>query len=99
MQEEINKLDKVSIPSKIRAIPINFFHKEKKPYLLTEEDECPRTKLIKQQNYKKKDVQDFIKNFREKYSDKWMEYFHIKDKSIFVVNIKEIEMVYGSCIA
>ena len=23
----------------------------------------------------------------------------IKDKSIFVVNIKEIEMVYGSCIA
>ena len=54
VQEEINKLDKVSIPSKIRAIPINFFHKEKKPYLLTEEDECPRTKLIKQQNYKKK---------------------------------------------
>ena len=83
VQEEINKLDKISIPSKIRAIPINFFHKEKKPYLLTEEDECPRTKLIKQQNYKKKDVQDFIKNFREKYSDKWMEYFHIKDKSIF----------------
>ena len=82
-QSEIDELGNVSIPSKIRAIPINFFHKEKKPYLLTEENECPRTKYIKQQNYKKKDVQDFIKNFREKYDDKWMEYFNIKDKSIF----------------
>jgi hypothetical protein len=82
-QSEIDELGNVSIPSKIRAIPINFFHKEKKPYLLTEESDCPRTKYIKQQNYKKKDVQDFIKNFREKYDDKWMEYFNIKDKSIF----------------
>ena len=83
VQNEIDKLGGISIPSKIRAIPINFFHKEKKPYLLTEEEECPRTKYIKQQNYKKKDVQDFIRNFREKYADKWMEYFNITDKSIF----------------
>ena len=82
-QKEIEQLGNISIPSKIRAIPINFFHKEKKPYLLTEESDCPRTKYIKQQNYKKKGVQDFIKNFREKYDDKWMEYFSIKDKSIF----------------
>ena len=83
VQNEINKLDKISIPSKIKSIPINFFHKEKKPYLLTEEEDCPRTKLIKQQNYKKKDVQNFIKNFREKYSDKWMKYFNINDKTVF----------------
>ena len=83
VQNEIEKLGSISIPSKIRAIPINFFHKEKKPYLLTEEEECPRTKYIKQQNYKKKDVQEFIKNFSEKYADKWMEYFNITDKSIF----------------
>ena len=82
-QNEIDKLGDVSIPSKIRAIPINFFHKEKKPYLLTEETECPRTKYIKQQNYKKKYVQDFIKNFREKYADKWMKYFNITDKTRF----------------
>ena len=82
-QDEIDNLGGISIPSKIRAIPINFFHKEKKPYLLTEENECPRTKYIKQQNYKKKDVQNFIKNFREKYSDKWMKYFKITDKTIF----------------
>ena len=82
-QNEIDRLGPVSIPSKIRPIPINFFHKEKKPYLLTEESDCPRTKFIKQQNYKKKDVQDFIRNFREKYSDKLMKYFKITDKSIF----------------
>ena len=82
-QIEIDKLGDISIPSQIRAIPINFFHKEKKPYLLTEETECPRTKYIKQMNYKKKDVQNFIKNFREKYADKWIKYFNINDKSIF----------------
>ena len=82
-KNEIDTLGNVSIPSKIRAIPINYFHKEKKPYLLTEETDCPRTKYIKQQNYKKKDVQDFIRNFREKYADKWMEYFNITDKSKF----------------
>ena len=82
-QDEIDKLGNISIPSKIRAIPINFFHKEKKPYLLTEEEECPRTKYIKNENYKKKDVQDFIKQFRDKYSDKLMKYFNITDKAMF----------------
>ena len=28
-QNEIDKLGNISIPSKIRAIPINYFHKEK----------------------------------------------------------------------
>jgi len=83
VQDEIDKLGNISIPSKIRAIPINFFHKEKKPYLLTEEEDCPRTKYIKEKNYKKKDVQNFIKEFRDKYSDKLMEYINITDKSIF----------------
>jgi hypothetical protein len=82
-QYEINKLGNISIPSKVRAIPINFFNKERKPYLLTEEQECPRTKYIKEENYKKKNVQDFIKKFREKYQDKLMEYFNITDKDIF----------------
>ena len=82
-QNEIDKLGNISIPSKIRAIPINFFHKERKPYLLTEEGECPRTKYIKNENYKKKDVQDFIKQFRDKYSDKLMKYFNITDKAMF----------------
>ena len=54
VQSEIDKLGNISIPSKVRAIPINFFHKEKKPYLLTEEKECPKTKYIKEKNYKKK---------------------------------------------
>jgi len=83
VQNEINKLGNISLPSKVRAIPINFFHKEKKPYLLTEENDCPRTKYIKDKNYKKKDVQEFIKKCREKYSDKVMEYFNISDKTIF----------------
>ena len=82
-QIEIDKLGNISIPSKIRAIPINFFNKEKKPYLLTEEEECPRTKYIKKENYKKKEIQEFIKEFREKYSEKLMRYFNITDKTIF----------------
>ena len=82
-QNEINKLGNISIPSKVRAIPINFFNKERKPYLLTEEQDCPRTKYIKEENYKKKNVQEFIKKFREKYQDKLMEYFNIIDKDIF----------------
>ena len=80
---EIDKLGNISIPSKIKAIPINFFDKEKKPYLLTEEIECPKTKYIKEQNYKKKLVQDYINYFSEKYSDKWSKYFNIKDKTKF----------------
>ena len=84
VQKEIDQLGKISIPSKIRAIPINFFHKEKKPYLLTEEDQCPRTKHIKEENFRKnKDVKNFIKEFSNKYSDKLMEYFNITDKTIF----------------
>ena len=82
-QNEIDKLGNISIPSKIRAIPINYFHKEKKPYLLTEEEDCPRTKYIKQDNFKKKDVQNFIKEFSVKYSNKLMDYFNITDKNIF----------------
>ena len=83
VQDEIDKLGNISIPSKIRAIPINFFHKEKKPYLLTEEADCPRTKYIKLKNYKKKHVQDFIKEFTNKYADKLMKYFDITDKKKF----------------
>ena len=82
-QNEISKLGNTSIPYKFRAIPINFFHKEKKPYLLTEEDECPRTKYIKEENFNKEHVQDFIKEFSKKYSDKLVKYFNITDKSIF----------------
>ena len=82
-QSEIDKLGNISIPSKIRAIPINFFHKERKPYLLTEKEDCPKTKLIKEKNYKKKDIHDFIKEFNEKYSDKLMKYFNITDKKVF----------------
>ena len=83
VQNEINKLGNISLPSKIRAIPINFFHKEKKPYLLTDENECPKTKYIKENNYKKKDIQEFIKKFKEKYSVKLMEYFKITDAKVF----------------
>ena len=83
VQDEIDKLGNISIPSKFRAIPINFFHKEKKPYLLTEEANCPRTKYIKMKNYKKKHVQDFIKEFTDKYANKLMKYFDIKDKKLF----------------
>ena len=83
VKKEINKLGKISIPSKIKAIPINFFDKEKKPYLLTEEIDCPKTKYIKEQNYKKKVVQDYIKEFIEKYSDKWIKYFNITNIAQF----------------
>ena len=82
-KNELDKLGNISIPSKIRAVPLNFFHKEKKPYLLTEETDCPRTKYIKQKNFKKEDIGWFIKNFTEKYSDKLMQYFNITNKAIF----------------
>ena len=82
-QDEINKLGNISIPSKVRAIPINFFQKERKPYLLTEEEDCPKTKYIKLRNFNKKDVKGFIKEFSQKYSDKLMEYFNITDNKTF----------------
>ena len=82
-QKEINELGNISLPLKGRAIPINYFHKENKPYLLTEEKDCPKTKYIKEENYKKKHVQDFIKKFREKYQDQLMEFFNINDTKIF----------------
>ena len=50
---------------------------------MTDENECPKTKYIKENNYKKKDIQEFIKKFKEKYSVKLMEYFKITDAKVF----------------
>lgn len=76
MEEEIKHLKNLSIPQKIQGIPINIFEHDKKPYLLTETSECPIMQYVKEENFKKKIVQDFLTQFNKTYYEKLSNYFN-----------------------
>ena len=76
MEKEIENLKNLSIPQKIQGIPINIFQHDKKPYLLTETSECPIMQYIKEENLKKKIVQDFLVQFNKTYYEKLSQYFN-----------------------
>ena len=76
MEKEIEKLKNLSIPQKIQGIPINIFQHDKKPYLLTETSECPIMHYVKEENLKKKIVQDFLIKFNKTYFTKLSQYFN-----------------------
>jgi hypothetical protein len=79
--DEIERLGDISIPKKIEVIPVNLFDHDNKPYLLTEEAECPRMGVVKKENFKKKVVQDSIKEFNKTYGEKLMNYFKINNEN------------------